>query len=218
MLLFTHVSETLREVEEISNRYGLRPVEHLYDLGILDEDFVAVHAIHLDENEKKMIIDTGAKIVHCPECNMKLASGAAPAWDLVERGATLALGTDGPGSNNNLDLFEEMRSASLMSKLVTGDPEAMNATTVVRMATIDGARVLGLGQHIGTLEVGKLADLIIIVFVDRIWHQCTTPFRILFILQEDQMLDNVIVKRKNLCAGRARIYYEFDIKWTSGTS
>jgi len=164
LLLFTHVSESLWEVEEINNRYGFRPVEHLYKLGILDEDFVAVHAVHLDENEKKIIVDTGAKIVHCPECNMKLASGAAPAWDLAKRGATIALGTDGPGSNNNLDLFEEMRSASLMSKLVTGDPEAMKAAEVVRMATIDGAKVLGLDERIGTLEVGKQADLIVIDF------------------------------------------------------
>lgn len=161
-LLFCHVAETRWEVEEIKSRYGKTPLEHVHDLGILDRHFVAVHCVHLSEHEKDLLADSGAGVVHCPESNMKLASGACPSRDLVKRGATLGIGTDGPASNNNLDLFEEMRSAALMAKLVTGDPEALDARTVLRMATLGGAKVLGLADRIGSLVPGKLADLIVI--------------------------------------------------------
>jgi 5-methylthioadenosine/S-adenosylhomocysteine deaminase len=162
ILLFSHVSETSREADDLFNTNGRRPVEHLHDLGVLGPDFVAVHAVHLSEREKDLLLESNTKVVHCPESNMKLASGACPAWELSQRGVTLGIGTDGPASNNNLDLFEEMRSASLMAKLITGDPEALGADVVLRMATIDGARVLGMADRIGSLEPGKFADLIVI--------------------------------------------------------
>jgi len=161
-LLFSHVSETSREVEEIQRIYGLSPVEHLEREGILGRDFVAVHCVHLSEPEKDILSKTGVGVVHCPESNMKLSSGAAPVVDLLAKGVHLALGTDGPASNNNLDLFEEMRSASFMAKLVNNDPEALSACVVMQMATMDGAVVLGMNDRIGSLESGKLADLIII--------------------------------------------------------
>jgi 5-methylthioadenosine/S-adenosylhomocysteine deaminase len=161
-LLFSHVSETSQEVHDIKDRYGRTPVEHLYDLGVLGKRFVAVHAIHLTEREKDLLAETDTPVVHCPECNMKLASGAADVTGLLARGVTVGLGTDGPASNNNLDLVEEMRSASLMAKLVTGNPQALDAHTVIRMATIDGARVLGMDDRIGSLKRGKLADVIIV--------------------------------------------------------
>ena len=162
ILLFCHVSETAQEVEEIQRQHGVMPVEHLRRLGILGRDFVAVHAVHVSDAEQEMLAESATGIVHCPESNMKLASGAAPVQDLLAKGITVAIGTDGPASNNNLDLFEEMRSASLMAKLITGDPQALDARTVLRMATIDGARVLGMEDRIGSLEPGKLADLIVI--------------------------------------------------------
>ncbi len=162
ILLFSHVAETRWEVEEIKSRFGKTPLQHVSDLGILDQHFVAVHCVHLSEHEKDLLADSKAGVVHCPESNMKLASGACPSWDLVKRGAAVAIGTDGPASNNNLDLFEEMRSAALMAKLITGDPEALDARSVLRMATIQGARALGLDDRIGSLEPGKLADLIVI--------------------------------------------------------
>ena len=162
ILLFCHVSETAQEVEEIQRQHGVRPVEHLRRLGILGRDFVAVHAVHVSDTEQEMLAESATGIVHCPESNMKLASGAAPVQDLLAKGITVAIGTDGPASNNNLDLFEEMRSASLLAKLITGDPQALDARTVLRMATIDGARVLGMEDRIGSLEPGKLADLIVI--------------------------------------------------------
>jgi 5-methylthioadenosine/S-adenosylhomocysteine deaminase len=161
-LLFCHVSETSPEVDEVTSRYGRRPVEHLHSLDILGEGFVAIHAVHLSDREKDILVESGVSVVHCPESNMKLATGACDAWGLCRRGATLGIGTDSPASNNNLDLLEEIRSASLMAKLTTGDPEALDARTVLRMATIDGARVLGMEDRIGSLEPGKLADVIVI--------------------------------------------------------
>ena len=161
-LLFSHVAETASEVAEVTRRYGLPPVEHLQGLGILGPSFVAVHAVHVSERERELLAQSDTRVVHCPESNMKLASGAAPVLELLRLGATVGIGTDGPASNNNLDLFEEMRSASLLAKLVNNDPEALSARVVLRMATIDGARVLGMESEIGSLIAGKLADVIVI--------------------------------------------------------
>ena len=162
ILLFCHVSETAQEVAESRRQHGVRPVEHLHRLGALGRDFVAVHAVHVSDAEREMLAKSATGVVHCPESNMKLASGAAPVQDLLDKGITVAIGTDGPASNNNLDLLEEMRSASLMAKLITGNPQALGARTVLRMATTDGATVLGMEDRIGSLEPGKLADLIVI--------------------------------------------------------
>jgi 5-methylthioadenosine/S-adenosylhomocysteine deaminase len=161
-LLFSHIAETRFEVEQIRSRYNRTPLDHIHALGILDRNFVAVHCVHLSEKEMELAAESKAGVVHCPESNMKLASGACPSWDLVQRGVKMAIGTDGPASNNNLDLFEEMRSASFLSKLVTGNPEALDAASVLRMATIGGAEALGLEDRIGSLEPGKLADMIVI--------------------------------------------------------
>jgi 5-methylthioadenosine/S-adenosylhomocysteine deaminase len=162
MKLFIHVAETAWEVAEIGRRYGKRPVEHLRDLELLGPDLVVVHAIHVTEEEKDLLAESGTRVVHCPESNMKLASGAAPADDMLRRGITVGLGTDGPASNNNLDMFEEMRSAALTAKLTTGSPESLTAGQALRMATVDGARALGLENEIGTLTVGKQADVVVL--------------------------------------------------------
>jgi len=162
MHFFTHVAETAREVEEMRSRYNVSPVEHLKNLDLLGPDLVAVHAVHVTGADIQILAETGTGIVHCPESNMKLASGAAAITEFLSRGVPVGIGTDGPASNNNLDLFEEMRSASFMAKLVTGNPEALDAAAVVRMATIDGARVLGMDHEIGSLEPGKLADVIVV--------------------------------------------------------
>jgi len=162
MRLFIHVAETEREVEVIRSRYGQTPVEHLSRVGVLGQRLVAVHCVHLSEREKEMIAESGTSVVHCPESIMKLASGAAPVAGLLARGAIVGLGTDGPASNNNLDMFEEMRSASFMAKLVSRDPLALDAATMIRMATSSGARALGMETLIGALEPGKAADLIVV--------------------------------------------------------
>jgi 5-methylthioadenosine/S-adenosylhomocysteine deaminase len=160
--LFVHVAETAHEVEEIKARYDLTPVEHLSRMGIMGERLVAVHCVHLSEREKEVLAELGTRVVHCPESIMKLASGAAPVADLLAKGALVALGTDGPASNNNLDMFEEMRSASFMAKLVGRDPLALDAATMIRMASINGAQALDMETQIGILEPGKAADLIVV--------------------------------------------------------
>lgn len=160
--LGAHVAETMRENQLIRARHGVSPVELLQSIGVLDNSFVAVHCVHLTGKDMEILRDAHVNVVHCPESNMKLASGAARIKDLLKMGLTVGLGTDSPASNNNLDLFEEMRSASLLAKLVSSDPEALNAKEALTMATIGGAMALGLDGIIGTLTPGKQADIIVI--------------------------------------------------------
>ena len=147
LLLFTHVAETEWEVDEIFGKYGARPVEHLANIGILKKGLVAVHAIHLTDDERRLLAQSGAAAVHCPEANMKLASGAARVQDMLNLGVAVGLGTDGPASNNNLDLFEEMRSASLMGKLISGNPESMSAAHGSQHGHHRGSESLGDGRQ-----------------------------------------------------------------------
>jgi 5-methylthioadenosine/S-adenosylhomocysteine deaminase len=157
-----HLSETSDEVNEITGKTGKRPVFYLDRLGLIDKGLIAAHAIHLDEREISCICEKGVKIVHVPESNMKLCAGLAPVRDMVDAGLTVGLGTDGCSSNNNLDLFCEMDTAAKLSKVYDLDPVGLDANTVVKMATCWGASVLGLEKEIGTLELGKRADIIIV--------------------------------------------------------
>ena len=157
-----HLSETEREVEQIKEKYGLTPVAHLAEIGFLCPNLIADHCVALTANDIVLLKDFDVKIAHNPESNMKLASGVAPISELLKQGITVGIGTDGCASNNNLDMFQEMDTAAKLHKVHTLDPTVMDARKVVRMATIDGARVLGLGNIIGSLEAGKKADIIII--------------------------------------------------------
>jgi len=157
-----HLSETEEEVEEVIRRSGERPVLHLARLGLLNESLIGVHAVHLEDAEIQFLARNKVGIVHCPESNMKLASGMARVSEMLKRGIIVGLGTDGCASNNNLDLFEEMDTAAKLSKVRTLDPVNMGAATVLKMATVWGAKVLGLEKQIGTIEVGKKADIITI--------------------------------------------------------
>ena len=160
VLYLSHVAETREEIKIIQERYGTTPVRHLRNLGVLDERTVAVHAVWLDEEELDMLRDSGAKVSHNPESNMKLASGVAPVPAMLRRGITVGLGTDGCASNNDLDLFREMGTAAKLHKVTSMDPTVLDARTALKMATIDGARVLGMEDRIGSIETGKCADLI----------------------------------------------------------
>jgi 5-methylthioadenosine/S-adenosylhomocysteine deaminase len=160
--LIIHVAETLSEISDIQQRYGKRPVAHLESLGLLGPHLIADHAVHLDAREMNLAADRGVNVIHNPESNMKLASGIAPVPDLLARGVTVGLGTDGCASNNNLDLFTEMDMAAKVHKARAMDPTLMDAVTVLRMATIEGARALGLQDLIGSIETGKKADIIIV--------------------------------------------------------
>ena len=160
--LQTHLSETHDEAKEIEKKTGLRPVFYLDDLGLLNSNLIAAHAIYLDEEEIDLLAKRCVKIAHCPESNMKLGSGLAAVEKMLEKGVTVGLGTDGCASNNNLDLFTEMDTASKLAKVANLDPTIIDARTVLKMATIGGAKVIGLENRIGTIETGKKADIIIV--------------------------------------------------------
>lgn len=157
-----HLHETRIEIEESLMRYQERPLARIRRLGLLDERLIAVHMVHLEPFEIEQVADAGCGVVHCPESNLKLASGFCPVAKLKAAGIGVALGTDGPASNNDLNMIGEMRTAALLGKGVAGDPEALAADQVLAMATIEGARVLGLSSRIGSLEPGKWADLVAI--------------------------------------------------------
>jgi 5-methylthioadenosine/S-adenosylhomocysteine deaminase len=157
-----HLSETKEEPVEIKGRTGLRPVFYLDYLGLLNSTLIAAHAIHLDEEEIDLLAKTDVKIAHCPESNMKLGSGMAAVAKMLKKGVTVGLGTDGCASNNDLDLFGEMDTAAKLAKVAALDPTLLDARTALKMATVEGARVIGLEDEIGTIETGKKADIIIV--------------------------------------------------------
>jgi 5-methylthioadenosine/S-adenosylhomocysteine deaminase len=157
-----HLSETTEEVDTIRTRYGRTPVGHLAALGLLAPNVMACHCVAMTDADIGLLHAHEVKVSHNPESNMKLAAGIAPVPRMLAAGICVGLGTDGAASNNNLDLFQEMDTAAKLHKGHTLDPTVMDAQTVLRMATIDGARALGLGERIGSLETGKQADLIIL--------------------------------------------------------
>ncbi|MGB9613170.1 MAG: amidohydrolase [Candidatus Margulisiibacteriota bacterium] len=160
--LHIHVSETATEVAEIKMKYGVSPVEHLENLGFLCDRVKAVHCVHLSHRDIEILKRRKVKVAHCQESNMKLASGSAPMVELLDAGVVVGLGTDGAASNNNLDMFEEMDSVAKYHKAVKSDPTVMDAKTVLKMATCDAAKVVFRERDLGSLEVGKIADLIIL--------------------------------------------------------
>ncbi|KAB7623670.1 TRZ/ATZ family hydrolase [Alkalilimnicola sp. S0819] len=155
-----HLHETAHEVAESVAQTGERPIARLDRLGLLNPGLMAVHMTQLQDEEIARLAETGSHVVHCPESNLKLASGFCPAQKLLDAGVNLALGTDGAASNNDLDMFGEMRTAALLAKGVSGDATALPAARALHMATLGGARALGLEAQTGSLVAGKTADLI----------------------------------------------------------
>ncbi len=155
-----HVHETAQEVEDALSQSSKRPLRRLDELGLLNSALMAVHATQLTNGEIEQLALAGASVVHCPRSNLKLASGACPVARLLERGVNVALGTDGAASNNRLDLWAEMEVAALFGKHVAQDPEAIPAPVALEMATINGARALGLADEVGSVVPGKAADVI----------------------------------------------------------
>ncbi|MEY8749210.1 5'-deoxyadenosine deaminase [Alkalicoccobacillus gibsonii] len=157
----THASENRGEIEIVQAETGMRNVVYLDHLGLANERLILAHCVWLDEQEKKILKDRGVKVTHCPGSNLKLASGIAEIPDLLSQDIAVSLGADGAPCNNNLDMFNEMRLAALIQKPVHG-PTSMDARTVFRMATLGGAKAIGLDHEIGSLEVGKKADIAIL--------------------------------------------------------
>jgi 5-methylthioadenosine/S-adenosylhomocysteine deaminase len=158
--LHTHSSETMWEVEESLKRWGRRPIEVFYDRGVLGPRTVVAHAVWLSDEEIELLAQTGTAVAHCPTSNMKLASGPARLGDLRRAGVRVGIGSDGEKENNNLDLVEEMKVAALLQKVTTLDPTTGEPWDILELATIDGARTLGLDDVSGSLEPGKRADVI----------------------------------------------------------
>ena len=157
-----HIHETAFEVSDALEKSGKRPLARLNELGLLNQNLQAVHMTQLNDDEIQMLANNQVSVVHCPESNLKLASGMCPITQLTQAGVNVCLGTDGAASNNDLDMFSEMRTAALLAKGVSGDATAISAEQAIKMATINGAKALGLNAKIGSLEIGKQADLCII--------------------------------------------------------
>ena len=157
-----HVHETDHEVSQAQQQTQQRPLQRLNDLGLVSPRLLAVHMTHLTDEEIAQFAATGAHVVHCPESNLKLASGFCPVHKLQQAGINVALGTDGAASNNDLDMLGELKTAALLAKAVSGEANVLPAADALRMATINGAKALGLDNSIGSLEPGKAADIVAI--------------------------------------------------------
>ena len=155
-----HVHETAEEVADAVAKHGERPLARLARLGLLGPRFQAVHMTQIDDADLALLVEHNCSVIHCPESNLKLASGFCPVERLWQAGVNVAIGTDGAASNNDLDLLGETRTAALLAKAVAGSATALNAHSALRMATLNGARALGLEAQTGSLEPGKLADLV----------------------------------------------------------
>ena len=154
-----HVHETAFEVQQSLELHGVRPLQRLANLGLLGPRFQAVHMTQISDEDIALLVESNSSVIHCPESNLKLASGFCPVEKLWQAGVNVAIGTDGAASNNNLDLLGETRTAALLAKAVAGSATALDAHSALRMATLNGARALGLDEQTGSLELGKLADM-----------------------------------------------------------
>jgi 5-methylthioadenosine/S-adenosylhomocysteine deaminase len=157
-----HVHETAHEVTESQEKHGQRPLARLDRLGLVNDRLIAVHMTQLTDAEIALCAERGVSVAHCPESNLKLASGFCPVAKLAAAGVNLAIGTDGAASNNDLDMFGETRTAALLAKGVSGDASALDAFSALRAATLGGAKAIGLDERIGSIEAGKQADLVVV--------------------------------------------------------
>ncbi len=154
-----HLHETKTEIEQSLSQFGVRPLQRLKQLGLAAPGLLAVHMTQLEDQEISQLAEDGVQVIHCPESNLKLASGFCPVQSLLDAGVNVALGTDGTASNNDLDMLGEMRTAALLAKAVHQDARALPAPQALRMATINGAKALGIDSQTGSIEAGKWADL-----------------------------------------------------------
>jgi 5-methylthioadenosine/S-adenosylhomocysteine deaminase len=157
-----HISETLDEQRTIRERYDSTPTEYLLRAGLFEVPTIAAHCVHVTEGDMDILLERGVTVAHNPQSNMKLASGAAPVARMIERGLRVSIGTDGASSNNDLDMWDEMRSASFLGKLTSGDPAALPAWEVLKMATVNGARAIGMEGSLGIIAEGALADMVML--------------------------------------------------------
>lgn len=214
-----HLHETAHEVETAFAQSGQRPIERLHALGLVNDSLIAVHATQLTDEDIALLADAGASIVHCPESNLKLASGFCPVAKCLEAGINVALGTDGAASNNDLDMLGEMRTAALIGKAVAQDAKAISAMTALKMATLNGAKALGLDSQIGSLEIGKSADVLAIDLSDLETQPLYNPIsQIVYAASRSQVSDvwvagNQLLKSRHLTTFKMRELKEITDKW-----
>jgi len=197
-----HVHETAQEIEDSVKQHGQRPLARLDRLGLVNEHLVAVHMTQLTDAEIALCAERGVSVAHCPQSNLKLASGFCPTEKLRLAGVNVAIGTDGCASNNDLDMFDELRSAALLAKGLSGDATAWNAAYALRAATLAGARAIGLGERIGSLEPGKQADFICVAMdeleTQPLYHAIS---QLVYSSGRSQVRDVWISGESKLCAG-----------------
>jgi len=192
--ILVHVSESADEQAQVRERYGRTPTEQLQQLGILRRGVLGAHGVWLTASDRKILRETEVGVAHCPQSNMKLASGAAPVREMLADGLRLGLGTDGAASNNDLDMFEEMLTAALLTKHSSGDPTVAPAAAVLEMATLGGARALGMEDRIGSLEPGKRADLVVVGLAEPRLHPIYDPISHLVYVAKGADVRDVVVE------------------------
>ncbi|MDH3977302.1 MAG: TRZ/ATZ family hydrolase [Gammaproteobacteria bacterium] len=200
-----HLHETATEVAEAEKTNGKRPIARIDELGLLNALLTAVHMTQLTDDEIKLLADRGVSVIHCPESNLKLASGFCPVAKLINSGINVALGTDGAASNNDLDMMGEMRTAALLGKGVSGDAASVSAEDVLAMATINGARAIGLGEITGSLEIGKRADMTCIDFSQPATQPVHHPISTLVYSATRDQVSDVWVEGNALLLDRALV-------------
>ena len=198
-----HVHETAGEVARQVAEDGRRPLDRMADLGLVSPMLAGVHMTQLEDREIARLAAAGASVIHCPESNLKLASGFCPVARLLEAGVNVAIGTDGAASNNDLDMIGEMRSAALLAKGVAGAADAVTAHQVLTMATLNGARALGLGEETGSLEPGKWADLCCVDLArPATWPVYDPVAQLVYAAGRDQVSDVWVAGRRAVSAGK----------------
>ena len=200
--ILIHLSESADEQAQVKEKYGRTPTEHLQQLGFLRPGVLGAHGIWLTPSDRKILKEAGAGVAHCPQSNMKLSSGAAPVRDMLAEGLRLGLGTDGAASNNDLDMFEEMLTAALLAKHTSGDPTAAPAAAVLEMATLGGARALGMEDRIGSLEPGKRADLVVVGLDEPRLHPLFDPVSHLVYVAKGADVRDVVVEGRVIMRDR----------------
>ena len=192
VLVHTHASENKDEIEIVERDTGRRNIEYLNEVGLAAPYAVLAHCVHLNDEEMEILRRTGTHVAHCPSSNLKLGSGIARVAEMIERGISVSLGADGAACNNRLDMLTEMRTAALIQKALHG-PEALPALQVLRMATIDGARAMGLADEIGSIKVGKRADLTLFDLNELRTTPCPDPVSTIVYAAEASNISTVII-------------------------
>lgn len=198
LLIHIHLSETEEEVANCVKAHGCRPVEYLEQIGFLGGNVMAAHSCWLSDEEIKILAKRGVNIAHCPTSNLKLVSGVMPLGKLLKAGVNVCLATDGPSSNNNLDMFEEMKIAALIHKWNEKNPEAASAQTILDLATINGAKALKMDKQIGSIDIGKKADIVMINFEKAHLRPCFNPVSHIVYAVQGGDVEQVIVGGKVL--------------------